>query len=266
MRFDLRKNYERKKRQSVNSCCAVPDKQLLVRVARVDSSSAELPEDLPVRIPVSSYMSSSVPDIYALHKRLLESKCLPAGWTCSVVSATNLALCRLSVPEGTASADVMYMVTISCDFTWKVCIGQTDVPICECEALHNAPSLLTSPRQVVQLLALIESCKVCVGNADKKFSELVVQRNGKFIDKSGKLRHMYIQRVITVTFSGLETVAFYDTPHATIRHTKCELILASGAGSRCHHCVAYRLVDYTMSCSSVEPFFKGKHSMYLREG
>jgi hypothetical protein len=79
------------------------------------------------------------------------------------------------------------MVTISSNFTWRVSVGQMEVPICDSASLQNVPSLLTSSKRVIDLLVLLESCKLCVGNPDEKFSKLVTQRDGKFTDRTGNI-------------------------------------------------------------------------------
>ncbi len=139
-----------------------------------------------MRIPLTSY---TPPDIHALHERLIESRCLPVGWTCSAASATSLALCKLSFLQSMGSADVVYMVTISSDFSWRVRIGQKYVPFHETESglLHNAPHSLNSLKGVVEVLTLLDGSKFCVGNPEEKFFKLIEKRNGKFMDQSGNL-------------------------------------------------------------------------------
>ena len=195
LRFDTRKNYERKKSlhcqtvQSAASGCVRPVSVPITscEAAHMDSHCEENDvRVLPVRIPASLYMTRPVPDIPALHKQLLESKCLPSGWVCSVTSNTSLALCKLTVPEGLASAKIAYMVTVSCDFSWKVSI---EFQVQENVILHTAPTLLTSAMSVMNVVEMLDSYKVCVGNSDEKFSRLIAQRNGKFMDKTGNSVH-----------------------------------------------------------------------------
>ncbi len=163
LRYDVRKNYERKMEKSCKtvSCC-----------------EEQFSEELVVRVPVTLYTSSSAPDILGLNERLLESRCLPADWTCSDASAVSLSLRKLQPME---SADVVYVVTICSDFTWRVSIGQKHVPIHESALLHNAPHLLNNVQSVVGVLSLLDGCK-------SEQQLLIEKHNGNFMaDHSGNL-------------------------------------------------------------------------------
>lgn len=45
--------------------------------------------------------------------------------------------------------------------------------------------VLQSVKVVLDALARLDACKLCTGNADDKFLELIAWREGKFMDQSG---------------------------------------------------------------------------------
>ncbi|SMN01584.1 hypothetical protein SPONN_2650 [uncultured Candidatus Thioglobus sp.] len=184
MKFDLRKNCERKKRGCGQTVCEVSDvvNEQVPAPSLVTVSEEQLVVSLTV--PIASFVSTSpAPDLHALHERLLESKCLSAAWTCSVASDC-LVICKMSVVS-LASADAMYTVTISSDFTWKIRIGRNEVAIEENDLLRYSSGSLCSVQSVVRVVSVLDGSKFCVGNPDDKFTNLVQRRKGKFMDKSG---------------------------------------------------------------------------------
>ena len=58
--------------------------------------------------------------------------------------------------------------------------------------------------------------------------------------------HAHVSKWLLIA-TGREVVAYHDVgpfPHATIRHSKCDLVLRSDARSHCQNCATYRLVYY----------------------
>ena len=175
LKFDARKNYDRKIRKCSLMVCEVLDVEKLEQVPASAGLMTVPEEQLIVTAPIASFVSSPAPDLPVLHKRLLESKRLPAAWACSVTS-TCLVICKMSVTVPMAPADAMYTVTISLDFTW---IGQNEVAIDENDLLcYSVPRSLCSVESVARVVSVLDGSKFCIGNADDKFSNLVKRRKG----------------------------------------------------------------------------------------
>jgi len=96
LRFDVRKNYERKKYQQRKE--QMKDVTLLVS------------------FPISSYKTAVAPCVDTLRKRLIQSAVLPVGWSSSHVENMSLAVHKLHINPLLSSADVMFMTTVNSDF------------------------------------------------------------------------------------------------------------------------------------------------------
>ena len=132
--------------------------------------------------PCSSYVPGSTSTVSVLHNRITTLQVLSEGWTSAVV---NGSLVLIKVHSGTADeSTVLYLVSVSVDFTWRVRRGESEVPR-DCELLIGSPELLQSVEAVTQILQLLDSCKLCIGNENECFSELIAWRGGKFMDRSG---------------------------------------------------------------------------------
>ena len=166
LRFDSRKNFERKK-----------------RLCRAATNISVMPADLFIRLPITtSYLPSRVNSLNTLQERLLILGKLPAGWTSSIIG-TTLVLIKLFSDQSPATI-VLYTLTISQDFTWSDRRGDNLIPK-DSSVFVDVPSLLQSVGDVVSVLDRLDNCKFCTGNDGAKFLELVVCRHGKFMNQSG---------------------------------------------------------------------------------
>ena len=148
-------------------------------------------EELIVRLPVASYVSSVVEDTDSLNTRLCKYK-LPAEWILNskpalpLQSGTYLALYKLSIVTHSAphfSADYSFMLTIAPDFSWSLCLGRNSVSIERCTLLQGLCNKLDRVDAVLSALSTLEQSRFCVGNPDSKFTELL--HKGYFKEHSG---------------------------------------------------------------------------------
>ena len=128
LRFDARKNFERKKYSECNELVvSVPLD--LVSVPADDAN----PSELIVSLPLSAYTSTPLPDASALHSRVSKSNTLPAGWTVACLPeasgshVASLALCKLQILPPLFTADFTFMLTISPDCAWTLSVGRTQI-------------------------------------------------------------------------------------------------------------------------------------------
>lgn len=164
LRFDVRKNYERKKR------------------CKVIMSSQPL-SPLAVMMPVNQC------DVHGLHM-LCQDK-LPAGWIATCVSTStsddSLAIYKLQNQPSTASVNIAYMVTICPDCTWTVCVESKMIDISQSGMLNSFVHRINNVDDLVQLLIMIDCSRHCIGNPDDKFSDLVIAHKGSFKNQQGWL-------------------------------------------------------------------------------
>ena len=144
-------------------------------------------DELVVKFPLSAYKSSSVPSTSVLHSRLNLSP-VPGEWTSSLIlpSPAYLAIYKLQILPPFTSAEYTFMLTVAPDFTWTLCIGRRKVDIEQCQVLRGAHIKLCSVDAIISVLSTLEASKLCEGNPDNKFAELVSHHNGTFKDQSSK--------------------------------------------------------------------------------
>ena len=169
LRFDIRKNNERKKRLCKAAACI-----------------SAIPGDLYVKLPISIYHSGRVRSVSALYERLRKRDILEHGWTCSFASCSSLVILKLSCPNLSLAPNMLFTVIISKDFTWSVRRGDHAIPN-NCSSFHGISHELQNVDDVIGFLNLLDQCKFCTGNDDAKFLELAAMRQGKFMDQSGEL-------------------------------------------------------------------------------
>ena len=168
LKFDLRKNYARKKSKG--------------SVTRINPVT-----ELHISLPLSIFTSSPAPDIPSLHRRLMKASIVPSNWICSLIPPDqNLALYKLHVQPHSSSADFSIILTISNNHSWAVRVGQKEVDISQSLLLQGSPSFLKSIGEIVSVLSLLDGSKFCVGNQDEKFKYLDHSHKGKFMDQQGK--------------------------------------------------------------------------------
>ena len=164
LRFDVQKNSERRRRLCKAVTCALT-----------------IPNVFSIRLPIATaYLPSRVSSLGMLHERVTKLRALPAGWTSSIISG-QLVLVKFwsgQVPT------VLYMVTIMDDFAWTVRRGENMVSK-KGDVFTGAPCLLQSVESITDVLSRLDHCKLCIGNSDEKFSDLIAWRGGTFMDQSG---------------------------------------------------------------------------------
>ena len=77
-------------------------------------------------------------------------------------------------------------LVIQKDFTWNIYCKESKI-LPDCDICSSIPKIISSLSSFKFALQMIDSCALCVGNSDKKFTPLVKQRKGIFTNASGKL-------------------------------------------------------------------------------
>lgn len=151
------------------------------------------PDELPVRLPLDTYCSHALPDTSSLANRLSQSGKLPQEWTLTSIHSTTslsptLTLYILEIKSPLfCCADYSFMLTISPDGTWTLCVGRTRVYQEHCDLLKATPTKLCSVDDVIGLVLSLSGSKWCIGNPDEKFMDLIDRHEGNFRDQTGTL-------------------------------------------------------------------------------
>ena len=177
LRFQYRKNYERKKWSSTERP-ALP------------SALTEL----MVQLPIASYTATVLPDnSQSLHQRISKSGKIPFDWVLlsSYISFdqaddSDIILCKVYYTSQNQSS-VNIILTINSQHFWKLILDKTELSTTHCSSvLNTVGAKLDSVDAVIRLISLISNeARFCIGNSDTKFLTLCNHRKGTFKDRSG---------------------------------------------------------------------------------
>ncbi|KAL5506392.1 hypothetical protein EMCRGX_G008018, partial [Ephydatia muelleri] len=117
---------------------------------------------------------------------------------------------------------VDFNLQVTEDFTWTLHYGGKKLKYGSGELLNSLPEFIKSVEHLCIALTAIDKCKVCIGNYDNKFQNLMTKEH--FRD------------------SGSQVIAIVDTTlvgNRTIRHSQCEILILADE-VRCIKCHEYR--------------------------
>lgn len=82
------------------------------------------------------------------------------------------------------SAQLTWQVTITANFQWCLAFGDKKISP-DSHAIRGLPNPISSLSHVTTILECVDTCILCAGNPDEKYSVLVSTRKGIFMDSSG---------------------------------------------------------------------------------
>ena len=177
-RLKHEKNYERKK---------IIKRHLETNVTQSLAASTSA---LIIRLPITHYWKVPVPTAAILYSRISQFNAgLPEGWTSTLLtSASHPPMVSLQlIHPSLGRCDIS--VEIKSDCSWTLYISKEPF---ELQSLPTAqsghyfiPTHLMSVDVVLQFLSQLSYQKVCVGNPDEKFEDLLKRHNGIFKDRHG---------------------------------------------------------------------------------
>lgn len=132
---------------------------------------------LSVSFPISSYCDRTVADCGTLHKRLTLSP-LPPTWVINehmtpVIISKLRTFHEMSPPR----VDVLITLIISSELTWNVSFPHCKLNSMNCDLFHDFPAVVANVLSVQRFFSLVDSSKVCVGNADSNLLEMWQKRS-----------------------------------------------------------------------------------------
>ena len=138
---------------------------------------------------------------------------LPSHWTDKSVGILKATFCKIEhlghVPQ------ISSCVTINLDHTWEVHVYGKKVT----SSVLNDVNAKLNPASFLQLLQLLDNCRVCTGHPEEEFVSLLESRKGCIVSSDGN-QAAYIDRSIPVVDADGKTV------HTTVRSAACEIITA----------------------------------------
>ena len=182
LKFDVRKNYERKRNSKLN-----------VR------KPLELTKQFVVSLPLCSYTHAPATSGQSLCRRLQRCK-LPPHWSEATidnqytvmhraVNAPSVVLYTVKCLRPPFSAEVIYTLIIHNDLTWSLNLGS--LPVDQQPHSLAAPRRLLSVAEVLSLLSTLDSVKLCKGNPEEAYLKLV-EKKGSLKDMTGIVHNSII--------------------------------------------------------------------------
>ena len=158
--------------------------------------------NLVVSLPLTAFTASRQSSLGALHSRI-GALTLPRQWVvASQQQGSHLTLCKLLTTQPPLfQASVSFSLTITDQFSWTLSIGQCRVEPAECPVLTSEPVAMDSAASILKVLLLLDSCKICIGNNEKQFLDVLTHRLTTSCGSSGKCIVVIDQRKYVNNFS-----------------------------------------------------------------
>jgi len=186
-----RKNEERKRKQMHQRTVSLPvtpvaPLSLTVSISR-QLADIQAP-NLVVSLPLTAFTASRQPTLEALCSRVGVIS-LPSQWVvASQQRGSHLTLCKVITTHPLFQASVSFSLAITNRFSWTLSIGQCQVNPANCPVLSSEPVAIDSVVVILKLLQSLDSCKVCVGNSEQEFLDVLAHRLTTPSGSSGKFR------------------------------------------------------------------------------
>ena len=118
-------------------------------------------------------------------------------WVHVRFSRQSISCTKLEKSENGKLPQLMWSFEITSDRTWVLLVKEKAI-LWNAQVFSSAAVLsqfLFSVEDIVKVLSFLDKCVICCGNNDPKFQGLATFRNGKFMNKSGKLYTIIIDMV-----------------------------------------------------------------------
>ena len=156
---------------------------------------------------------------------------LPEGWSVKFESSVDhIDIWKVGCQNSVMSqpATVTTCLSIFEDLTWRLYVHGKVVNILSCIVLVHIPVTLNAT-STMELLSLIDTLNVCVGNPDPKFIALCEMHGGEFKAADGTLSS-FKDDFPPIKFEG-------EVYKSTVRSTKCSILTED---IKCDMCKNYR--------------------------
>ena len=126
-----------------------------------------------IAIPIAAFTTGIVQSLPELSRRI--SALLAKSCTWTVASIDPLILCKLNVQspnEGSATASVTNTINVTSELHWTISYMAQQVNVSKYPVFRNQPVKVDSVALVQQIMELVDSVKVCIGNPEDHFLDL----------------------------------------------------------------------------------------------
>ena len=125
-------------------------------------------------------------------KQYMQSQTLPAGWNLIESPQSSIVLHKPTFNKSSGQVATKFSLVIKDGHSWELILPQGfpvahNIPIF---LESNVPNKLHSPSLIVNLLTIVNSAEVCIGNPNEKYYVLREYNEGRFLDHRRKLIQM----------------------------------------------------------------------------
>jgi len=154
-----------------------------------DQDNINVHTELTVSFPLECFVTVPVSNLSALRTRLTVLKPLPSGWADATVDSKEVTLCQISHHSSAITPSISFTLKVASDLSWTLFFYNQRVEVDSCSVLASTQSVLRSPADLTNLMAVVSDSCLCVGNPDDRFRPLLTRRQGVFMDQHGKELH-----------------------------------------------------------------------------
>jgi hypothetical protein len=146
------------------------------------------------------------------------------------------------------SVSLMYTVIVNEDYTWQCFIGSKPINREKLppDYIFHIPSITTSAN-MQHLLRAFQQYKICAGNPDEKFVQMVLAKKGVIKSrKNPSVSSCFIDSRVSVYENQVYS--------STVRTSDCDILIPLTSSShRCSKCIKYRASLCSSYANYVQP-------------
>lgn len=165
------------------------------------------------------------------------------SWITDPTSTSSLTYCMLrnstsslSTSYATNPVSLMFTVIVLVNLTWQLFVGNQLIKAELVPCLSSIPNVIGSSGDVQIILDILQSQKLCPGNPDAKYVDMVNSRSkkGKMVSRKG-------QSVITAFVDSSKGIEINEQIYqSTVRTCDCAIIIPVTSTRRCEKCIKFR--------------------------
>ena len=125
-----------------------------------------------ITIPITAFTTGIVQSLPQLSRRI--SSLLAKSCTWTVASNDPLLLCKLNIQPNAdvTTAAVICTISITNELQWTISYMSQQVDVSNCPIFRDQPKKIDSVELLQQIIELVDSVKVCIGNPEDHFLDL----------------------------------------------------------------------------------------------
>ena len=131
-----------------------------------------------VHIPLNIFFCQRIHSLRQLHSRLVSLRIIENWFLVATQPGSKIQLCRVDGQD-------VFTLEITDELKWFLHIASTCLPSVS-NIFQQLPSFVTSLQDIKSIVTYINTCSVCKGNGDPKFTPLVAKCKGVLKDRSGE--------------------------------------------------------------------------------